>query len=203
MNRALAEAVQSLHAEGLNDIEIAARLGVGAVTAHTYRRRAGLPVVPRKEPSEAERFWRHVHPEPNSGCWLWSGAHTRGYGQMARPHEGSRLATHISLRLAGRPVPVGKIVCHHCDIPACVNPDHLFIGTHRDNSDDKREKGRATLPRPMPGSLHPKAVLSEESVRAVKRDLASGLQQKAIAGALGVSKSLINRIAVGKAWRHV
>ena len=92
----------------------------------------------------------YVSCEPNSGCWLWDGSYDRkDYGQLrvARRGAGSlRPATHIALELAGRSVPVGKLVCHHCDVPACVNPGHLFIGTARDNTQDMMRKGRNSPP---------------------------------------------------------
>lgn len=96
--------------------------------------------------SISERFWNFVIPEPNSGCWLWMGAcDRRGYGQMrARPKL--LIATHVSLQLAGRPLPAGLMACHICDNPPCVNPDHLFAGTMKDNIRDAIQKGRAKKP---------------------------------------------------------
>lgn len=85
-------------------------------------------------------------PEPNTGCWLWTGALSpQGYGklQIGGRH---RMATHISLEAVGRPVPKGMHACHHCDVPACVNPDHLFIGTPLDNIRDCIMKGRNSPP---------------------------------------------------------
>lgn len=99
-------------------------------------------------PALAERFEAKVSPEPNSGCWLWLGAVTKaGYGIMGI--DGStRPATHISLELQGseRPAP-DQFACHKCDTPSCVNPAHLFWGTHSDNMADQKAKGRhwATL----------------------------------------------------------
>lgn len=93
----------------------------------------------------ADRFWAHVIPEPNSGCWLWDGvAGPKGYGYMTTRELGksTSLSTHVSLLLVDRPVPRGMSACHHCDNPSCVNPDHLFIGTARDNKDDQIRKGR-------------------------------------------------------------
>lgn len=89
------------------------------------------------------RFWRYVSPEPNSGCWLWDGSlDSHGYGTIGR-YDGKGLrATHVSLSIAGRPVPDGLLCCHTCDNPPCVNPDHLWAGSPQDNMDDKVAKGR-------------------------------------------------------------
>lgn len=85
-----------------------------------------------------ERFFAKVSPEPNSGCWLWDGAiHPKGYGQIRANGRTSR-ATHISLELAGRPRPqAGLYACHSCDVPSCVNPDHLYWGTAKQNQADR------------------------------------------------------------------
>lgn len=101
--------------------------------------------------SVAERFERKFVPEPNSGCWIWTGStDRRGYGQLRVTTQKNktrlRYATHVSLEIVGRKVPKGMEACHHCDVPACVNPDHLFIGTHRDNVLDSWSKGRASKP---------------------------------------------------------
>lgn len=85
-------------------------------------------------------------PEPNSGCWLWIGTVGRGGYGMQRVGGRTRMATHLSLELVGRSVPKGRFACHHCDVPACINPDHLFIGTQLDNIHDCMAKGRKTDP---------------------------------------------------------
>lgn len=82
-----------------------------------------------------------VSPEPNTGCWLWDGAtHPKGYGQIR--HEGrTARATHVSLMLAGRTAPdAGLYACHTCDVPSCVNPDHLYWGTPKQNQGDRRAR---------------------------------------------------------------
>lgn len=89
-----------------------------------------------------DRFFKYVHPEPNTGCWLWGGAAWKsGYGMLGVSGK-LKKATHVYLQLAGRPLPEGMLACHSCDFPPCVNPDHLFIGTQQDNLDDASAKGR-------------------------------------------------------------
>jgi len=88
------------------------------------------------------RFLRYVSPEPTSGCWLWAKTLSRfGYG-MFRIKRESYLAHRYSWTLHRGPIPVGLWVLHRCDVPACVNPGHLFLGTHQDNMDDMKRKGR-------------------------------------------------------------
>jgi len=124
---------------------IAARLGITLFSVSNQARLLGL-THRRYSRTLEQRFWDYVSCEPNSGCWLWEGSRDRkGYGQLRISHSGPRslrYATHISLELDGRPVPAGMLACHTCDIPSCVNPDHLFIGTPLQNTADMIAKGR-------------------------------------------------------------
>jgi hypothetical protein len=91
-----------------------------------------------------ERFEAKISPEPMSGCWLWCGnASVLGYGVAwdGRPVYAHRLAARL-YRLGD---PTGKVVCHRCDVPSCVNPKHLFLGTQADNLSDMRAKGRGNF----------------------------------------------------------
>jgi hypothetical protein len=155
-----------------------------------------------RRPTLEERFWSAVSPEPNSGCWLWTGYTVgRGYGRLGDGTKRMRLATHVSLQLAGRPAAPGMCVCHRCDMPSCVNPDHLFIGTQADNVRDMHTKGRWRAPRRRRGIDLPQTKLTPDLVREIRSKLADGLPQQKIADAVGVARTTVSTIATGRAWR--
>lgn len=89
------------------------------------------------------RYWNAARSNVTErGCWLWpTRGHAFGYGMLMV--EGERIGAHVaSWTRAHGPVPEGLWVLHKCDVPACVNPDHLFLGTALDNNRDKLAKGR-------------------------------------------------------------
>lgn len=103
-----------------------------------YRHRADCP-CDACAPADV-RLWRRV--EITDGCWLWQGrVGTHGYGMLS--HNGKLTTAHrVSYVLKYGDIPSGMIVCHHCDVRRCVNPEHLFLGTHLDNMRDCVAKGR-------------------------------------------------------------
>lgn len=98
-----------------------------------------------------ERFWKKVEIIPFHECWEWTAAkNEKGYGVFGVKKNTDK-AHRIAWKLLGRTIPPGKFLCHHCDNPACVNPNHLFIGTNLDNVIDMIRKGRNSTPPYMAG----------------------------------------------------
>jgi len=100
--------------------------------------------------SIGERFWSKVDKSPASGsCWVWkSSIHHKGYGQF-RYNGGMKSSHRVAYELSFGKIPTGMSVLHKCDNPICVNPEHLFCGTHTDNMRDMCRKGRHSRKKPM------------------------------------------------------
>ena len=99
-----------------------------------------------KPKSVPDRFWpKVVKGSEGEACWLWVGSTNGIYGTfgMGGHFGGWKYAHRVSYELAYGAIPVGRLVCHRCDNPKCVRPDHLFLGTVSDNIADKVRKGRA------------------------------------------------------------
>ena len=155
-------------------------------------------------PLTKERFMERVEFELNTGCWLWSGAPgSGGYGTAV--HNGKNAKAHrVAWFLFRGWMPPPEIkACHKCDTPACVNPDHLFLGTQADNVADMIAKGRLRTARRC-GTKNPMASLSEKQVWEIRHLLMMGKWSQAeIARSYGVSPMTISRISNCETWQHV
>ena len=147
--------------------------------------------------SVAERLAYYCEPELNTGCLLWFGTtNWAGYGFLKVGKENIR-SHRLAWEAANGPIPDGLHVLHRCDTPACVNPEHLFIGTPLDNGNDKAKKGRAS-------KVKPSAVLTPDQVREIRRLCAARTKtQRQIARDYGVTQSAIMLIATGRTWKDV
>jgi hypothetical protein len=165
----------------------------------------------RRKPM-AERFWAKVnkdgpvppHRRELGPCWVWTACGTRhGYGFITTDGGSDQLQTHrFSWELAFGPIPDNKHVLHHCDNPCCVNPEHLFLGTPKDNMADCVSKGRRA--KALRGEDNPKAKLSPKQVLEIRGRFASGaLTKKRLASEYGVSAGLVSDIILRKCWKHL
>lgn len=147
-------------------------------------------------PTQEASFWSMVRLNLTQDCWEWIGLQLTGAG-YGRFKIGNKKysANRVSYALAYGYVPKDKFVCHSCDNPRCVRPDHLFLGTPADNSNDKISKGRQAY-----GSRTGTSILKEEQVLRILADTRS---QAAIAAEHGVSKSTIGKIKSGVNWSHI
>lgn len=160
--------------------------------------------------SAETRFWMNVARRGEDECWLWLGPRTdRGYGRFRTVNTSTvrkRVFAHrFSYELAsGQPIPAGLFVCHSCDNPPCVNPNHLWVGTHADNVRDKVRKGRqAHVWSGVYGNRHGRAKLNEDAVRDIRRRREGGESVAALASEFGVSSATLSHAATRRTWRHV
>lgn len=139
-------------------------------------------------------------PEPNSGCWLWLGCETgyEGYGSLQCERKTYRAHRASWIAYFG-PIPDGMHVLHRCDNPACVNPRHLFLGTNKDNVDDKVRKGRQKG-NPSPGEANGMSFLTTEDVKFIRASTETAL---ALSRQFGVTAAMIGKIRRRVRWKHV
>ena len=151
------------------------------------------------------RFWERV--ERTDNCWEWVGARNlSGYGHLWI--AGGNISAHrISWLLHYGSIPSGMLICHHCDNPGCVNPQHLFLGTQKENLADRERKGRTPkgdrssrrlhLDRYPTGERHYKAKFSIDEVLSIKQAVANGSCQRKLARQYEVHKDTIWRVVHG------
>jgi transposase len=146
---------------------------------------------------EVARFWKHV--QITDGCWYWTSACNRPNGYGSFKIQGKMIGAHrFSYTITRGAIPKGLCVCHKCDNPSCVRPDHLFIGTHKDNGRDKAEKGRAPS-----GTRNAGSKVTEAQAAEIRRLDLTGIPQREIASRYGLIQTTVSRIVRADTWRHV
>ena len=134
-----------------------------------------------------------------AGCWEWKGSRSAGYGTFRMPDiaTGKILAHRAAwVAIKGEAIPDTVFVCHHCDNPACFNPDHLFLGSQAENIQDAAQKDRLVT-----GTLSNLAKYDDDVIAQVKRLLSEGHTGREICRRTGVSASHISRIRRGYTTR--
>ena len=156
-----------------------------------------------------EGFLKHV--EQTDTCWLWTGCKSkRGYGSVTINRVTKR-AHRVSYELFIGTIPIGYGICHKCDNPSCVNPEHLFPGTQKDNVQDSIKKGRFVTKNSIlykKGSLHGNAKLTEERVRIIlnefkKKQTSSKEFCETFSKIFGLKPRTLENIIYRLSWKHV
>lgn len=138
--------------------------------------------------------------DKSGDCWLWLGGRdSDGYG-IVRSGLSTRKVHRVMWILTYGPIPDGMFVCHHCDNPPCCNPRHLFCGTPKDNSRDRKKKGRNNT---QVGTARYNAVLTPKTVRQIRSLREVGTKLHLIAHQMGVDTVTVWAVLHGKTWKHV
>ncbi len=152
--------------------------------------------------SDTCRFWHKVDKRGPKECWLWLGTKPAfGHGQFVC--QGSVVYAHrFAWEQYYGQIPEGDNGCilHKCDVPACVNPTHLFMGTREENLADMRRKGRGSKPPIHRGAANSQTKLNDDIVREIKAAMGT---PKEIATRFGIPRRIYYRIRAGETWGHV
>ena len=134
-------------------------------------------------------------------CWVWFGSKIKcGYGNIytGPGRTETKLVHRVSWELHHGPIPEGMLVCHECDNPPCVRPEHLFLGTDKDNNDDCMAKGRHSY-----GEKHPTAKLTEKQVIEIKKKISDGKTLLGLSKEYDISRTQLREIRDRESWKHI
>jgi hypothetical protein len=152
----------------------------------------------------ATRFWSKVLKGDN--CWEWQSLKNElGYGEIRQgsSKEPKVKAHRVSWEIHFGPIPERMIICHKCDNPSCVNPEHLFLGSFSDNMRDMDSKGRRRK-NPVIGERHHRAKLSDKKVTEIRdKFLPFVVTKRQLALEYGVSEITIKNVLSRRTWRHL
>lgn len=147
--------------------------------------------------SERQRFLNKINVNME-GCWEWNAGLNTGYGSfmLSPPNKRSVVASRYSYETFKGPIPPGMFVCHTCDNPKCVRPEHLFLGTPKDNSQDAARKGR------FPHQIPARAKLSFEKAREIRADRAAGMLYRDLSEKYNVHENTLKAVIYNITWKE-
>jgi len=171
---------------------------------------------PYRFASIRKRLAKYTSKSEGGGCWNWTGhLNEKGYAMMSAGRKISLRASRVVYLLKHGYFNEALYVCHKCDNPKCVNPDHLFLGTAKDNTHDMIQKNRMSRPPVHYGSTHPLVRNPQLSARGAKNGNSSIDDDRALqiyesegsvrelSNRFGLSPSAIHSIKMKKTWRHI
>lgn len=165
------------------------------------RRPRGLNKFAQQDPLNEIYIWHRLlyscALDVDSGCWIWLRTTNGRYGHINIRMK-KRYVHRLMYEITRGSIPKGNFICHKCDNPRCINPAHLFTGTHNDNMKDASVKGRMNL-----GENHGSSKLTAKDILLIREMLNAGEKQSDIAQHFGVCQTNISHINLGKSWSHV
>jgi hypothetical protein len=169
---------------------------------HFPKLRVSEDTMAHKAVSFQARFFSNIETIPETSCHWWSGGVTgNGYGTLWCNDRKRHIGAHrASYEIHFGEIPDGVIVCHKCDNPLCVNPEHLFLGTHSDNSQDRDNKGRGNR---ALGEASTSSKITDVIVHQARDMYDEGYSQVDITRTLGIKRGNVFKIVHRQTWKHI